>query len=262
LAGDEGAGAGDAGLNFVEDEEGAVLFAEALDRGEVAGGCGDDAGFALEGLEEDGGDFVLLERGFEGWDVAEGDFVGFGEHGAEAFFPESVSHEGEGAAGEAVKCAFGVDDAVASGEDAGELDDGLDALAAGAAEECFGEVRAGEGGETFGEGAGGVGDVALQHHGAGGLELLDEGFDDVGMVVAGVVDAVAGEEVEDDAFVFGVEFGAEAAAVSNVHAEEAEEACPLGIDEVAVCGAGEGGGRGLVGGGLENCWGHELPQYV
>ena len=60
---------------------------------------------------------------------------------------------------------------------------------------------------------------------------MDEGFDDVGMVVAGVVDAVAGEEVEDDASVFGVELGAEAAAVLDVHAEEAEEAGPLGIDE-------------------------------
>ena len=63
MAGDEGAGAADAGLDFVEDEEGAVFFAEALDGGEVAGGGGDDAGFALEGFEDDGGDFV-------GWRVA------------------------------------------------------------------------------------------------------------------------------------------------------------------------------------------------
>ncbi len=122
-------------------------------------------------------------------------------------------------------------------------------------------MGAGEGGESFGEGAGGGGDVALEHDGAGGLELVDEGFDDVGMVVAGVVDAVAGEEVEDDASVFGVELGAEAAAVLDVHAEEAEEAGPFGIDEVAVGGAGAGGG-GLVGGGLENGRGHEVPQYV
>src|ERR1700732_1034847 len=115
-----------------------MFFAEALDCGEVAGGCGDDAGLALEGLEDYGGDFVLLERGFEGCDVAKGNFVGFGEHGAETIFPKSVSHEGESAAGQAVECAFGVDDAVAAGEDAGELDDGLDALAAGAAEEGFG----------------------------------------------------------------------------------------------------------------------------
>jgi hypothetical protein len=54
------------------------------------------------------------------------------------------------------------------------------------------------------------------------------------MIVAGVVDAVAGEEVEDDASVFGVEFGSDAAAVPDVHAEETEETYPLGIDETTV----------------------------
>ena len=204
---------------------------------------------------------VVRSVGFEGCDVAEGDFVGFGKHGAEAFFPEGVAHEREGAAGEAVEGSFGVDDAVAAGEDAGELDDGLDAFAAGAAEEGFGEVCAGESGEALGEGSGGVGDVALEHRGAGGLELVDEGFDDVGMVVAGVVDAVAGEEVEDDASVFGVELGADAAAVFDVHAEEVEEAGPLGIDEAAVCGVGGvGGGRRIAQGreefGVHGCKSH------
>jgi len=118
-----------------------------------------------------------------------------------------------------VKGSLGIDDSVAAGEDAGELDDGLDALATGTAEEGFGEVRAGESGEAFGESAGSVGDVALHHGGARGLEFVDERFDDVGMVVAGVVDAVAGEEVEDDASVFGVQLGAEAVKVPDVHAE-------------------------------------------
>jgi hypothetical protein len=77
--------------------------------------------------------------------------------------------------------------------------------------------------------------------------------------VSGVVDAVAREKIEDDAAVCGVEFGAEAAAVFDVHAEEAEEAGPLGIYEVAVGGAGECGGE-QVGPGLENGRGHELPQ--
>lgn len=120
-------------------------------------------------------------------------------------------------------------------------------------------MRAGEGGEALGEGAGGVGDVALQHDGAGGLEFADEGFDDVWVVVASVVDAVAGEEVEDGAAVFGVELGAEAAAVLDVHAEEFEEARPLGIDELAVCGVGELG-RCEIGFGLEKFCGHILSS--
>jgi hypothetical protein len=54
------------------------------------------------------------------------------------------------------------------------------------------------------------------------------------MVVACVVDTVAGEEVEDDSPVFGMEFGTATAAVLDVHTEKIEESNPLGIDEVAV----------------------------
>ena len=240
-------GAADASLDFVEHEEGAMFLAEAFDGGEVTGGGWDDAGFALEWLEDDGGRLVLAKGGFEGGDVTEGDFVGLGKHGAEALFPESVAHEREGAAGEAVEGSLGVDDAVTSGEDAGKLDDGFDAFAAGAAEEGLSEVRPGESGEALGERASGVSDVTLQHRGAGGFELVDESFDDVGMVMAGVVDTVAGEEVEDDASVFGVELGADTATVLDVHAEEVQEAGPLGIDEAAVCGVwGLGGGRRIA----------------
>jgi len=92
MGGDEGAGAADAGLNFVKNEQGAVFFAEDLDGGEIAGGRGDDAGFALKGLEDDGGDFLLSQGDFDGGDIAEGDFVSLGEHRAEALFPEIISH--------------------------------------------------------------------------------------------------------------------------------------------------------------------------
>ena len=90
---------------------------------------------ALEGLEDYGGDFVLPERGFEGRDVAEGNFVGFGEHGAETVLPESVSHERESAAGEAVKCAVAVEEPFVSGGGARKLDGGFHPLAARTAEE-------------------------------------------------------------------------------------------------------------------------------
>ena len=56
-----------------------------------------------------------------------------------------------------------------------------------------------------------------------------------------------------------MELVAEAAAVLDVHAEEAEEAGPLGFDEVAVGGAGKCG-VGQTGLGLENGRGHELPH--
>jgi hypothetical protein len=54
------------------------------------------------------------------------------------------------------------------------------------------------------------------------------------MVVPGVLDAVPGEEVEEDAAVFGVEFGTDATLVAHVHAEEVEQAHPLRVHIVGV----------------------------
>jgi hypothetical protein len=231
-------------LDFVEDEERAVLFTETLDGGEVVVRRRDDAGFALEGFKDDGSDLMLAECGFERGGVTEGDLVGLRKHGTEAFFPEGVSHEGERAAGEAVKGSLGVDDSVAFGEDAGEFDGSFHAFAAGAAKESFGEMSAGERGEALCERSGAAGGVALQHGGPGGLQLANELADDVWMVVAGVVDAVAREEVEDDASVFGMQFGTVTGAVFDVHPEKAEESNPFRIDEVTV---GVVGGSSWVG---------------
>ncbi len=240
VCGDEGSGAADSGLHLVEYEERAVFFAERLDGCQVVGRRRNDAGLALERLEDDGGDLVLAEGGIERGEIAEGNLVGLWEQRTESFLPEVVAHQGERSAGKAVEGAFGVDDAVAAGEDAGELDDGFDALAAGAAEEGLGEVRTGERGEALRKSAGGVGDVALQHGGAGGLQLANERIDDIGVIVPGVVDAVAGEKVEDDATVVGVELGAGAAAIVNIHTQKTEQTNPLRIDEVSIGGVGDG----------------------
>ena len=64
-----------AGLDLVEDEQGAVLAGEPADGGQVAGGGGADAALALHGLEHDrghrAGGLVGEGRG-HGVDVAEG----------------------------------------------------------------------------------------------------------------------------------------------------------------------------------------------
>lgn len=51
---EEFAGAGDAGLDLVADEEDVVFVAEGAGFGEVAFRGDDDAGFALDGLDEKG----------------------------------------------------------------------------------------------------------------------------------------------------------------------------------------------------------------
>ena len=61
-----------------------------------------------------------------------------------------------------------------------------------------------------------------------------EGCDDGGMVVAGVVDAVAGEEVQDDVALHGVELGARAEPVFGLHLEQIEKTDPLRVDVIDI----------------------------
>src|SRR4029077_20134040 len=76
------AGAAEAGLDLVEDEEGFVLVAELADGGEGVGWWGLDAAFALDGFEEHGADPVV-EGGGEGVGVAVGDVAEAGGEGLE-----------------------------------------------------------------------------------------------------------------------------------------------------------------------------------
>ena len=58
-------GSADAGLDLVGDEQDAVPVADAADLLEEVVGRDDVAAFALDGLEDDGGDFFGREDGFE-----------------------------------------------------------------------------------------------------------------------------------------------------------------------------------------------------
>ena len=68
-------------------------------------------------------------------EIAERDGVRVGKQRAEAVAPEGVAHQGQGAAGQAVERALGVEQPGAVGVRAGELDGSLDAFAARTAEE-------------------------------------------------------------------------------------------------------------------------------
>ncbi len=54
LEGEEGAGAAEAGLDLVADEEDVVLVADVSQVREIAARRHDDAGFALDGFDEEG----------------------------------------------------------------------------------------------------------------------------------------------------------------------------------------------------------------
>jgi len=71
--------------------------------------------------------------------------------------------------------------------------------------------------------------VALKHRGAVAVELVFERRDHSGMVVANVVDAVSGNEIQDASPVDGVEFCANAAHVFDVHLQDIEQPRPLRV---------------------------------
>ena len=176
LVGPEAAGAGEAALDFVVDEDGADVVAAAAERGQERGRGDVDAAFALDGLDDDAAGALrdeLLEAGF----VVEGAVDETRDHGAEGFLVFRVRRRGQTAHGAAVEGAVEADDFVLRArwtpglaDFAGEFDGGFVGFGAGVADEDFG-------------GAG---------HGAGGARLLDhelrEGADPWGVVEIGRVD--------------------------------------------------------------------------
>src|SRR5690349_6253266 len=101
-----------------------------------------------------------------------------------------------------MEAAFGVNDAVAAGRGARKLDRRLDTFAAAAAEINFLQSIACKLTYTFRQFAGDLRNVALQHRRAALIQLVLEGLHYIRMVVAGVVNAIAGEEVQDAPAVF------------------------------------------------------------
>ena len=105
---------------------------------------------------------------------------------------------------------------------AGELDRCFDALAAGTREERFAELATGALAQQRAELTGKLRDAGLEHRGAVALEFRDDRRFDQRMIMANVVNAVAGIKIENRASVVSLQFGAETAAVSHVHLQHIE----------------------------------------
>jgi hypothetical protein len=138
LAGEQAAGAAEAGLHLVGDQQHVVLAADFGAAGEPAGGRDHDAAFALDGFEQEGrgvgGDGCLEGRG-----VAVGDAAEARREGAEAVAVLGLGREADDGGGAAVEVVGADDDlglAVGHalelvGPLAGGLDGGLDGFEAG-----------------------------------------------------------------------------------------------------------------------------------
>src|SRR5271169_4309859 len=76
--------------------------------------------------------------------------------------------------------------------------------------------------------------MALQHHRTLALQLLLDGFDDGGVVVARVVNTIAGEKIENAPSIGSKEFRSVAMCVLNVHLQNVEQSYPLRIYAIPI----------------------------
>ena len=213
-------GASHAGLDFVDDQQDAVLVADAAQFLEESRGRGKVSAFALDGFDDDGG--ALLGRNFGAedpvFDVARGIagiLLGLGSGGTAIEIGIGDVHdsgnqrretaallnlgagERERAHGASVKGSVEGDDVLALGVVAGELECGLDGFGAGVA--VVDAMRAGHG-RDLREAGGEFGELGVIEIGAGHVKqlacLLLNGGDDLGMTVAGRGHGDSGGEIE------------------------------------------------------------------
>ncbi len=220
------AGAADAGLHFVEEEQDFLFVAERAQAGHEFGGGGHDAAFALDGLAQDG-DGGGGEGGADGVEVVELGVGEAGHEGLEALLVLGLARGGHGGEGAAMERVLHGDDFVAGRRGAplaGQLEEALVGLGAGVAEEDL--AAEGEPGDLLREPGLElvVEEVGAVHEDA---DLLLHGGDDGGMAVAGVADGDARHEVE--IFLAGVVPDGDARA-----AHEGEPGRIGGHDELAV----------------------------
>ena len=149
VAGEQLAGAAQAGLNFIGHEQDVVAAAQVGHGPQVPGGRHDDAGLALDGLQQHGGG-VGRNRVLQGRRVAIGDGDEAGREGAERVAVGGLGGERNDAQGAAVEVPRGGDDLRLAGREAldgvaplaGQLQGGLHCLGAGVHRQR--EVVAGE----------------------------------------------------------------------------------------------------------------------
>ena len=212
LHGEELAGAAEAGLDFIGNEQNAMLVAKLAQLHHQFLRCDVEAAFALHGLDDDGCHAlrldVRLEQPLDGMHrIIDGDaLVGHGErhvpharrHGAElCLVGNDLAGERHAEQRAAMEATVKGDDVGAAGIGAGELDSVLDGFGAGGDEGRLLLARdRGDRIEFLADlDEGRVG----HHHGAGvgeGLELLIDPLHHQRVAMAGVDDRDAAAEVD------------------------------------------------------------------
>ena len=159
---------------------------------------------------------------------------GVRQHGTEMLAPERIAHQRESAARQTMERALGIEQAVASGVRAREFDGGFHTFAAGTAEEHLFHSPARAPAQLVRQFAGQFGNMALQHGRTAPVQFILDRLHHRGMIVAQIVNAIAGKKIEDPAAVFGEKLGSFAARVARVHLENIQQTHPLGIHAIPV----------------------------
>ena len=133
-----------------------------------------------------------------------------------------------------MKGAFSVEQPGAAGVRAGKLDGGLDAFASRTREVRLLQTSARERAEPPGQFACQFRNMALQHRRTLPLQFLLDRCDDGRVVVAGVVNTIAGEKIENAPAIGREKFGSVAMCVLNVHLQNVEQSHPLRIYAVPI----------------------------
>ena len=165
LEGEHLPGPAEARLDLVDDQQRAFGTQGLGGEPEVVVGRDDGAALPEDRLDDEGGDVAAAEGLAQRVRIAEGDAGHFGNERAEAIARGVAPLEAEGAEGGAVVGAVAGDDAAPAGGGAGELDRGLDRLAAAGAEEDAMRSVGHQGGQPLGG----------QARQAGALDLREAG---------------------------------------------------------------------------------------
>src|ERR1700686_5151708 len=101
-----------------------------------------------------------------------------------------------------------------------KLDRGFDSLAPGTAKESLFQASACEAAKSSSQFAGQFRNMALQHRWTTSGKLVLKGGNDLGMIVACVVNAISGKEIEEHPTVRREQFRTLAAFIRNVHLQQ------------------------------------------
>src|SRR5208283_5762626 len=148
--------------------------------------------------------------------------------------PELVTHQRQSTASQSMKPALGVQKISPAGGRSGKLDGRFHAFAAGAGKENPAQLAAGQLAQPLGEYPGQFRNMALQHRGAGAIQLPLQSFDNTWMIMSGVVDAVARQKIQIPMAVFCEELCSRASLVADVQFEQVQQPDPLRINVLGI----------------------------